>query len=278
MLRTLKTSRARCAPLLPAPLPILAAYLTFMVAGMGGGVAQSAGPARMIELLPPAPDQRYAACQVTIEAQPDLALQRALDWEVEGGGALARECAAAALAALDRLDEAARRYTSLADEMATVDAPYASGLRQEAARLWLVAEAPERALRALNDAIDLTPGDATVHVQRSRVLERLDRPWEALDDLWSADQLDPGRIDILVRRARLYRDVGMPELAIIDLNRAIGREGRDVELLWERAMSHLALDDAESAIADLEAIVQSTPDGHWTDTANRALTRLTGGD
>ena len=114
---------------------------------------------RLIEVPELLPQERFRQCLLQAERAPMAALIDAERWEIDGGGNLARECAATALANNGEEDLAARRFETLARDLAEFDADYAAGLLREAGRLWLRADAPQRAVFALEAAGEIAEPD-----------------------------------------------------------------------------------------------------------------------
>ncbi|MEQ9814394.1 MAG: hypothetical protein RLO50_16575 [Azospirillaceae bacterium] len=243
---------------------------------MAGGAAAQSG--RMIELNPPTPQARFVDCMTTAGTDPPAAIALARDWEVAGGGTLARECEAAALALDGRERLAASRYVGLGEEIGSRDAVYATGLYVEAARLWREQDEPMRAVAALDAAIDLMPMDPGLFLARARLRQTSGDPWGALEDLWRASELAPGRADILLLRAAAHREAGLPDLAISDLDQALAHGGAAGEILLERARLKLRVGDVAGARADLEAVIARDPDSISAEIAEAELVRLDGAE
>jgi|GEM_PF-3369376 len=244
------------------------------LATVAGSVTAQSG--RMIELNPPSPQTLFVDCMTTAETDPAAAIALARDWEVEGGGTLARECEAAALALDGRGRLAASRYVGLGDEIGASDAVYATGLYVEAARLWQQEDEVLRAVAALDAAIGLMPADPGLYLARARLRQASDDPWGALEDLWRASELAPGRADILLLRAAAHREAGLPDLAISDLDQALAHGGAPGEILLERARLKLRVGDVAGARADLEAVIEGDPDSISAEIAEAELVRLAG--
>lgn len=223
------------------------------------------------ELLPP---ERFRLCMTQAETAPMAALIEAEQWEIEGGGNLARECAATALANSGEHGVAAGRFEALARELAEVDPDYAAGLYREAARLWLSADAPQRAVWVLEAAAAIVAPDPQLLIQRARARGATGDQWGALDDLYQASALAPERPDLLALQADVLLRLNLTDLAIHDLTRAIELGGDFAELTVERGLVRARQGDGEGARIDFQAVLDRAPDSISADIARREIDRL----
>ncbi len=99
-------------------------------------------------------------CQDSIRDDPEQAREDAAQWAALGGGAEARLCEAAALAALGAHETAAARLTELAqDHKVNLGAELRAQILEDAGGQWLLAAMPENAAAVLDAALMLVqPG------------------------------------------------------------------------------------------------------------------------
>ncbi len=243
---------------------------------MSNANAQSAGDGapRLIEILPRPPQQQFSLCMTLATVSPSAALIEAEQWESDGGGNLARECAATALANSDEHAEAAGRFEALARELAPVDPAYAADLYREAGRLWLRDDFAQRAVWALETAEELAGPDPQLLVQRARARQAADDDWGALEDLYQASELAPDRPDLLALRAGLLQRLNMHDLAVEDLTRAIEIGGDFAELTLERGIVRTRQGDIDGARIDFQAVLDQAPESISAEIAQREIERL----
>ena len=231
---------------------------------------------RLIEVPDLLPQERFRQCLLQAEHAPMAALIDAERWETDGGGNLARECAATALANNGDDDLAARRFETLARDLAQIDADYAAGLFREAGRLWLRADVPQRAVFALEAAGAIAEPDPQLLVQRARAREALDDHEGALEDLQEATDLAPDRPDLLALRASLLHRLDRSDAAIEDLTRAIDLGGDFAELTLERGIVRARQGDSAGARRDFQAVLDEAPDSVAAEIARREINLLDG--
>lgn len=229
---------------------------------------------RLIEVPDLAPQERFRQCLQQAELSPVAALIDAERWETDGGGNLARECAATALANNGEEDAAARRFETLARDLAEIDADYAAGLFREAGRLWLRVDVPQRAVFALEAAGEIAAPDPQLLVQRARARQALDDDEGALADLQQATDLAPDRPDLLALRASVLQRLSMPDAAIDDLTQAIELGGDLAELTLERGIVRARQGDSEGARRDFQAVLDEAPDSVSAEIARREISLL----
>ena len=172
---------------------------------------------------------RFAQCVAAIDADAVVAYEEAMAWAADTRALDAYRCAAMALAAQGRYDEAAVRFESIA---VTISPEYASGraeLLSQAGNAWLLAREPAQARSNFTLAI------AT-----------MERYPEALPDL-------------LIDRARAYAMEGQYRLAEEDLSRALDLRNADPLALRLRASARMHQNSFDLAEADALAAVALAP-------------------
>lgn len=111
--------------------------------------------------------QRYRACMAEAKNAPQNAFEMALSWRGLGGGDAAEHCVASALIGLKQFTEAANRLEALA-EKTKPNAGVKAGLLAHAAQAWILANNNARAEAVLTAALNLTPWDADLLIDRAQ--------------------------------------------------------------------------------------------------------------
>lgn len=249
---------------LPA-LVAVAALLT-LAAPSSPAVAQEIETLQMRE---------YKACMSLINVDPDQAFEAALQLQDRGGGAPAKHCAAAALAAAGHNEEAAKRFEALATDMPDSTPPaIVAEILGHAGVAWLSAEAPAKAYTVQTAAIDLAPESPDILIDRAVTLNELNRLWEAIDDLDRALQLDQTRVDALTLRASAYRQLEVLDLALESANRALELDPDNPEALLERGAVHRLAGELDAARADWIRLIEKHDGRPAAEMARRNLDSL----
>ena len=254
----------------PSRLGGLTLALALLAAGPAG--AQQAEPGMRNRL---SDAERYAACLERARTEPEAALERARTWADTGGGDPARHCEAVALLARGAYAPAARQLEQLARGMeAARGADLRADALSQAARAWLLADVPERAEAALGQAIELTPGNVELWIDRAHARFQLGQYWEAIDDLNRAQELAPERPDVYAYRASAYRYVDAPEMARENVERALTLDPDNPGALFESGVLHRLRGDTEAARQDWMRIIRTAPDSAMADAARDNLERM----
>jgi len=207
-----------------------------------------------------------------------------------------------ALAALDRTDEALKAYDQalsidptnydalaykidLLEELERWDAAeavYRAALKaypKDALLLatygghWRKREAPEKALRALDQALRLDPEMWRAWWSRGRVLRDLGKHKQAMESLDRALVLAPAEAEILVDRAILRWDVG-DERALADFDAALKINPKSIYGLNARGSYLMTTKDYDRALTDFDAVVGLDPHMRFAYTARADIYRL----
>ena len=178
---------------------------------------------------------RFAQCVARIETDAIDAYEEAMAWVAEGQALNAFHCAALALAAQNRHQEAARRLESLA----VVAGAHAPALRaqffSQAGNAWLLAREPARARSAFTRAIALMQGahdfPPDLFIDRARAYA-MEADWRgAEEDLSAALDLRPEDGLALRLRASARMHQNAFDLAETDALAAVALEPGNVEAL-----------------------------------------------
>lgn len=233
-------------------------------------------------LAPPAenPAHRYERCLAQIELNAQAALESALEWMNEGGGAPAGHCHALALIETGHADEAAARLEALAKARGG----FGDGLRQEiliqAGNAWLIAGDPRAAAADLTAAIDLArlaklgaAPEATALADRARARILSGDTKAARADLDGAIKLLPTAA-ALTTRARLERLAGERGSASADVERALKLDAKFAEAYLERGRLFALMRDAGAARKDFLTAAQLAGNGPVADEAQNELAAL----
>jgi tetratricopeptide (TPR) repeat protein len=172
---------------------------------------------------------RLESCVALIESDAPRAYEEGMAWAAETHEVGGYRCAAMALAAQGRNDEAARRFESLAG----IIGPETTGVRAElfvqAGNAWLLAHDASRARSAFTRAIAVMQGDTEVMP------------------------------DLLIDRARAYALEGDYRHAEQDLTQALDLRANDALALRLRAAARMHQNAFELAEADARAAVALEP-------------------
>jgi tetratricopeptide (TPR) repeat protein len=201
----------------------------------------------------------YAACMSLAQTDPTRAFDEAETWAAQGGGEAAQHCAAISLFGMGRHIEAAQRLERLAGGMAAGAIGPRARVLAQAGQAWLLAGEGGRAQQALSQALELTPGDIELLIDRSIAWATSGQYWEAVDDLNLATEISPDRADVLVLRASAYRSLEAPDLASDDLSRALALDPGNPDGLLERGILRRLAGDAAGARADWTKIIETDP-------------------
>ena len=238
-------------------------------------------PVAVILPVPPFPPriasgESYEQCLRVLTDDPDSARLIADTWAAGGGGDGAAHCQGLALIATGRPDLGAERLEQLATSSLAPDLARATVLGQ-AAQARLMANNPARARDDMTLALQLSPSDTELLIQRARTFEAMSQWQDAIGDLTRALALDPQRSDALVRRAANWRRGGRLDLAMADADRAIGQDPDNAEALLERGIERQRLGDATGARADWQRARGLDPNSTTADLAEQNLALLDAG-
>ena len=214
------------------------------------------------------------ACLKLAERAPDAAFDSALTWEDRGGGDMARLCQAMALFHQGQFQAAATRLEDLVPTLGSDTAEGASSLLARAGWAWLRAGNPDRAERAYGAALERTPQDPELLIDRAFARAEAQRYQDAVDDLNRAIVLAPNKADPYLYRAGAYRSLGKQDKAMEDVQRALALEPSNPEALLLRGNLRAAGGNQDGARADWQMVTKVDPDTANARAASDNLNRL----
>jgi len=213
-------------------------------------------------------------CIALAETAPDAALERARAWEGRDGGDRARLCQAMALFHRGDFAEAGKRLETLAPLLGQGDAKATASLLAQAGWAWLRAGDAARAETLYTRALENTPGDVDLLIDRAFARAEGERFWDALADLDDAIARDAGRADAYLYRAAAHKALSNLPMAMDDVNHALELRPGDGEALVLRGAIKAAAGKTEAARADWELVLSREPDSSAARTARTNLQRL----
>ncbi len=142
---------------------------------------------------------RYLACTALADRTPESALDEAVQWRDEGGGAPARHCMALALIRMGKFADAAAELDTLAGRLGKKNRRLRPAVLDQAGQAWLRAQKPRKAIAAFTGAIKAQPGNVEYLIYRALAYAAQGAYWDAVDDLNDAADLAPDRADKIGR-------------------------------------------------------------------------------
>lgn len=247
-------------------LSLVLAILVFAVAAPA--LAQQR--ARSVPRLPAGVAEegaRYDACLTKATKTPGDAFEDALSWQAQGGAEAARHCAAVALLYNNQPEAAAVRLEQLAQDMRLQPPGRRAEVVAQAGRAWMQGRELSRAVAAYTTALELSPDNPEIWIDRAEAYASAANYWEAIDDLNRAVDLDRRRVDAYTFRAAAYRLVNEYGLAMEDANRAVELNPRVADAWLERAILNRLRSDVPAARRDFLQVLMLDPDGPAADAA-----------
>jgi tetratricopeptide (TPR) repeat protein len=220
------------------------------------------------------PAFQHDQCVAEAETDPQASLARARQWSNNGGGFNADHCAATALFYLKHYAEAARLFEKLARGMAPEGLVEQARVYDQAGQAWLVANQPSSAKADFDAALQLTPVDPDLFIDRAEALAAAKDYWAAIDDLNRASELAPRRPEIYVYRATAYRAVDALPLARQDIELNLKLAPNNVVGLLERGNIRRMQGDFAGARRDWISVTKIAPGSSSAAAAEENLARL----
>ncbi len=257
----------------PAPLAIAGAPAAADPAG-----DDASSEALPVPPVPPriAEGADYEHCLGMLANDPDGANAFADAWEATGGGEGAAHCHALAQLTLGNTQAGAQMLETLAANSAAPPLARAQVYGQ-AVQAWLLADDATRAYEAASRAIELSPTDPELLIDRSIAAATSGRYLDAIDDLGRALKLDPKRAEALTLRAAAWRYENKLDNAQDDVDRALDINPDYPEAYLERGILRQRRGDRQGAQADWEHAISLSPDTATADLAQQNLALLEAG-
>ncbi|TCS60657.1 tetratricopeptide repeat protein [Varunaivibrio sulfuroxidans] len=215
----------------------------------------------------------YRHCMDLAISAPRKGFDVALSWEGVGGGDAARHCAAAAMMGLGMYDEAAKRFTDLAQNI-KASADFKARLLGHAAQADMLANKPAQAQAVLDAALKLSPNDTGLRVDRGVARAALGAYWDAIDDFSIALKRNSRLPEAYIFRATAYRYLGSLGLARDDIVRALALDPKNPEGLLESGILKRLSGDLEGARRAWVAVVLAAPGSPAARSAQQNIERM----
>jgi tetratricopeptide (TPR) repeat protein len=178
----------------------------------------------------PADQARLDACIARVDADPAAAYEDAMAWAHEEMAREARWCAAQAMVKLGRLEEAARRFETLAADLGWPEDNRLDAYSQ-AGNAWLLARNAARAREAFDHAVRLSDRHPDALIDRARAYAMLEDWSHAEEDLSAALDKRPADPLALMLRATTRMKRSAFDLAVRDAEEAVRLDPRNIDAL-----------------------------------------------
>lgn len=218
------------------------------------------------------------SCTDKIATDPAAAAESAQVWHAQGGGALARQCAALAYAVQDRWPEAALAFEQAARETQKGEERAAAALWVQAGNAHLAGGEARAAIanfdRALVTGLLSGPARGEARLDRARANVLAGDPASARADLDEALKLVPEDSLGWLLSASLARRMGDLDRAGTDIGEAARRSPDDANIPLEAGRIALAAGSADAARVAFEAAIKLQPGSEAARAAQSELDRL----
>lgn len=173
--------------------------------------------------------QKLDECVKLSQSNADKAYNEALNWRIHNGGLLAEECFAMVNLAREEYSYGAKKLYMIAGSTDGGSHAKKSLLYIKSGNAFLMAEDPDNAKRAFDDALAINPKDANTYIDRARAYAMMQKWASAQTDLTKAMELG-GELPFALRlRAETYIQQKNFKPAEADINRAIELEPKEVD-------------------------------------------------
>lgn len=218
--------------------------------------------------------KEFSACMTLAEKAPSDALESALTWQDHGGGDLAKLCQAMALFHKGDFKAAGTRLEALVPTLGKDSPQGAASLLGRAGWAWLRAGDNARAERLYTQALERTPQDVDLYIDRAFARAEEERYWDALSDLDTALAKDPKRPDAYLYRAGAYQALANDRQALADVDQALALRPNDPDAILLRGTIKAQIGDLAGAKQDWTRVRRMAPDSSAARTAQVNLDRL----
>lgn len=219
-----------------------------------------------------------ASCTDKIRTDPAAAAEAANVWHAQGGGALARQCAALAYAAQDRWPEAALAFEQAARETQKGEEAATAALWVQAGNARLAGGEARAAIanfdRALVTGLLTGPARGEARLDRARANVLAGDPASARADLDEALKLVPDDPLAWLLSASLARRMGQLDRAQTDIAEAARRSPDDANVALEAGRIALATDAPDAARVAFQGAIKNQPGSEAARAAQSELDRL----
>lgn len=199
------------------------------------------------------------ACLDRAEALPDFALEEAKLWERQGGGANARLCQALAQLLRGDWEQAAPALEASAAEMSRETPAMRANLLSRAAIAWSNAHKLPQAEATFGKALELTPRDPQILMDRAIARAGMERYWDAITDLDRVVELAPKMSEAWLLRAQAHHVLALDAKSLADVEEVLRLSPQSGEGLLLRANLRAAKSDTVRAKQDWEAVRRVAP-------------------
>jgi tetratricopeptide (TPR) repeat protein len=124
------------------------------------------------------------------------------------------------------------------------------------ARLYAMLHEYERAVTAVNQALELMPLDDSLLILRGDIHRQAEEYTQALTDYADVIEARPDSVTARVKRADLRQTLGDPQTAFDDISAALRLEPRSMRLLYRRGLILVELRRTAEAIKDFHMVAQ----------------------
>lgn len=231
--------------------------------------------------LPPVPPRiatgaDYQRCLDMLNNDPQGASNYAKAWSATDGGLGAMHCQALAQIELGNPQIGADLLEQLAGRQ---DAPALAraSIYGQAVQAWMMANRPARAYDAATLALALSPGDASLLIDRAVAAGSIDHYGDAIADLDRVLTIDPRRAEALVLRSVAWRHLDHIDRARDDIDHALMIDPDNAEALLERGIQRQREGDPTGARDDWQRAIQLNPNSTTADLAQQDLALLEAG-
>jgi tetratricopeptide (TPR) repeat protein len=221
--------------------------------------------------------RQYEACMALADREPDDAFDAALAWRDMGGGDAADHCMAKALLFLGQHAEAAQRFEDLAQHI-KAEPEFKAALFGHAAQGWMLDGNPERAEDVLTAALELSPNNVGLLVDRGLARAETHRYQAAEDDFSAAIEIDGRRAEAFAFRAAARRYLDKLDDSLADAEQALLIDPDNAAAVLERGMIRRLSGDDDGARQDWLLVIDMAPGTQTASTAQVNLQIMDSGD
>ncbi len=151
---------------------------------------------------------------------------------------------------------------------------YSAESQLSTAQRFLEEDDLEKALSAVEIALDMAPSFAQAHYLQGRVYGKLEKPNEAVEAYTEAIALDPDLTGAHYNRGWIYLDRGEYDLAVAGYTATLELNPQYSLAYKHRAIANYALGQLEAVRADLLKVLELSDDPELQEWAEGALSEL----